>query len=56
MAVYKVFLEKDAFIYTEIPSGSTGRDEILEIAGYPNSGVGHTKRTLVKYDSTEVHG
>lgn len=56
MAVYKVFLEKDAFIYTEISSGSTGRDEILEIAGYPNSGVGHAKRALVKYDSAELHG
>ena len=55
MAVYKVFLEKDAFIHSEIPSGSTGRDEILEIASYPNSGVGHAKRTLVKYDSIELH-
>lgn len=56
MAVYKVFLEKDAFIYTEVPSGSTGRDEILEIANYTRAGVPEVKRTLVKYKNEEVHG
>jgi len=55
MAVYKVFLEKDAFIYSEIPTGSAGRDEILEIGSYPRAGVGQSKRTLIKYDSTELH-
>ena len=56
MAVYKVFLEKDSFIYSEIPSGSAGRDEILEIGSAPRAGVGQAKRTLVKYNSSEVHG
>ena len=55
MAVYKVFLEKDSFIYSETPTGSAGRDEILEIGSNARAGVGQSKRTLVKYNSEEVH-
>lgn len=55
MAVYKIFPEKDAFIYTEQPLGNTGRDEILEIGGYPNTSlIGQTSRTLIQFDSDEI--
>lgn len=55
MAVYRIFPEKDAFIYTEQVTGNTGLDEILEIAGYPDaSGTGQTSRALLKFNSDEI--
>jgi hypothetical protein len=54
MAVYKLFPSKDTFIYTEIPIGNAGYDEILELGGYPVLDVGHTARILIQFDSNEV--
>ena len=55
MAVYRIFPEKDTFIFTEVPTGNAGKDEIIEIGGYSNiSGVGDTNRILVQYSNTEI--
>ena len=55
MAVYRIFPEKDTFIFTEVPTGNAGKDEIIEIGGYSDiSGVGNTNRILVQYSATEI--
>jgi hypothetical protein len=33
MAVYRIFPEQDAFIFSEVPTNA-GLDEIVEIGGY----------------------
>lgn len=55
MAVYKIFPQQDAFIFSETPTGNSGLDEILEIGGYADiTGVGETSRILIQFDSTEI--
>ena len=54
MAKYRIFPIQDAFISTEKSLANTGRDELLEIGGYPSSGTGHTLRTLIKFDDAEI--
>ena len=55
MAVYRIFPESDTFIFSETPTGNAGRDEILEVAGYEDiSGTGRTKRTLIKFSTSEI--
>jgi len=55
MAIYKIFPESDAFIFSESPTANTGRDEILEIGGYRDiTGTGRTKRTLIKFNNAEI--
>lgn len=54
MAIYRIFPEKDTFIFTEAIKGNAGLDEILEIGGYPVSAVGQTSRTLIKFESSDI--
>lgn len=55
MAVYRIFPQQDAFIFSETPTGNSGLDEILELGGYADiSGEGETSRILVQFDSTEI--
>ena len=54
MAVYKVFLEKDAFISSQLETANTGRDEILEIGSYSSNSIGRTLRTLVKVKTDDI--
>ena len=55
MAVYRIFPEKDTFISSEVPTGNTGKDELIEIGGYPNiSGTGQTNRILIQYSTSEI--
>ena len=55
MAVYRLFPEKDAFIFSESPDANAGLDEILEIGGYQDtSGTGETSRILVQFSSEEM--
>ena len=55
MAVYRIFPEKDTFIFSETPAGNAGRDEILELGGYPNtSEVGQTSRILIQFSNQEI--
>ena len=54
MAVYKLYPDKDAFLLTENVTANTGLDEIVEIGGYPNLGIGQTSRTLIKFDTQKI--
>jgi hypothetical protein len=56
MAIYRIFPEKDTFIYTEQTTGNAGKDEIVEIGGYPSitDGTGQAARILVKFSDTEI--
>lgn len=54
MAIYRIFPESDTFIYTEDIQGNAGRDEVLELGGYPIAGVGQTSRMLFKYNTQEI--
>lgn len=54
MAVYKIFPEKTATLYSEYADMNTGRDEILEISSYYKGDIGYVNRALIQFDSTEV--
>jgi hypothetical protein len=55
MAVYRIFPQQDAFIFSEASSSNAGLDEILEIGGYTDiSGEGETSRILIQFSSTEI--
>lgn len=56
MAIYRIFPEKDAFIFTEDITANTGRDEILEIGGYPAniSKQGMASRALIKFKDAKI--
>lgn len=55
MAIYRIFPEKDASLYSETPTANAGLDEILEIGGYEDAtGVGRTIRTLVQFSSDQI--
>lgn len=55
MAVYRIFPENDTFISTEDVIGNAGKDEIIEIGGYPSlSAIGQTNRLLLKYSTSEI--
>lgn len=55
MAVYRIFPEKDTFIFSEVSSSNAGLDEIIELGGYYDvTGTGETSRILVQFSSTEI--
>lgn len=55
MAIFRIFPEKDATIYSEIPTSNTGKDEILEVGGYNDpSGTGRTARTLTQFSTNDI--
>lgn len=54
MAVYKIFPEKDTFIFTEVSTANAGYDEMIEIGGYPIQEIGQTARTLIQYKTAEI--
>lgn len=54
MAIYRIFPSQDSAIYSEKPLMNTGRDELLEIGGYPNAGVGYTARTLIQFKTSDI--
>ena len=59
MAVYRIFPEKDTFIFSE-PTiagtyGNAGKDEILEIGGYPDVNLqARSNRTLIQFRTTDI--
>lgn len=59
MAVYRIYPEKDTFIFSE-PTvagiyGNAGRDEILEIGGYPDANaIARTNRAIVQFSTTDI--
>jgi hypothetical protein len=55
MAIYKIFPEKDATIYSEYPTKNTGLDEILEASVYlDTSSNSQRSRFLIKFPSDEI--
>jgi hypothetical protein len=63
MAVYKIFPEKDATIYSEYPLKNTGIDEILELdlafnndtpSGLSGSLITETSRYLIKFPDSSI--
>jgi hypothetical protein len=55
MAVYRIYPNKDATLYSESPYSNTGADEILEIASYTDStGVVRASRAILSFDINEL--
>jgi hypothetical protein len=54
MAIYKLFPEKDATLYTQDPDMNTGLDQILEASTYLLDSNAQTSRYLIKFPSTEI--
>jgi len=54
MAVYKIFPEKDATIYSEYPSKNTGLDQLLEASTYQSDGLGQVSRYLIKFPTSQI--
>ena len=53
MAVYKIFPEKTATVYSRYPLYSTGLDPIMEVDTYNVGDTGYAARTLISFDTTE---
>ena len=56
MAIYKLFPEKDATLYTQNPAMNTGLDEILEASTYLLDDAAQTSRYLIKFSQDEING
>ena len=59
MAVYRIYPEKDTFIFSETniagQYGNAGKDEVVEIGGYTDiKGNGQTNRTLIQYATKDI--
>lgn len=55
MALYRIFPEKDTFIFSESVTGNAGLDEIIEVGGYPgDTGTGEASRILLQFSSAEI--
>lgn len=54
MAVYKLFPEKDASIYSQFPLLNTGIDEILDVSTFFTSADPQVSRFLVKFSQSEI--
>jgi len=55
MAVYKIFPEKSATIYSFYPTLNTGIDEILELSTYESiNSTGESSRILLKFPTSEI--
>jgi len=55
MAIYKIFPEKDATLYTQDPDMNTGLDEILEASTYLLDSNAQTSRYLIKFSQTSLN-
>ena len=54
MAVYKIFPEKDATMYTATPSKNTGLDQILEASTYIQNEAAQVSRYLIKFPTSQI--
>lgn len=59
MAIFRLYPEKDTTIWSEPNTaglyGNAGRDQILEIGGYPDVNLtGRTNRTLIQFNSSDI--
>ena len=55
MAIYRIFPEKDATLYTQYPTMNTGLDEILEASTYIFDSKAQTSRYLIKFSQNEIN-
>jgi hypothetical protein len=56
MAVYKIFPEKSATIYSFYPTLNTGNDEILELSTFKSvNDTNEVSRVLIKFPSSEIN-
>ena len=56
MAVYKIFPEKSATIYSFYPTLNTGNDEILELSTFESiNSTNEVSRILIKFPSSEIN-
>lgn len=55
MAVYKIFPEKTATLYSYYPTTNTGLDEIIELSTYYTvAGTNEVSRGLIKFPSSQI--
>ena len=55
MAVYKIFPEKSATLYSYYPTLNTGLDEILELSTFESiDGTNEVSRILIQFPTTEI--
>jgi len=54
MAIYKIFPEKDATLYSAYPTQNTGLDEILEVSTTYLPGEPQVSRFLIKFSTEEI--
>jgi hypothetical protein len=54
MAIYKLFPEKDATIYSGFPVMNTGIDEILEVSTFYDTTSPEVSRFLIQFSQTEI--
>jgi hypothetical protein len=55
MAIYKIFPDKDASIYSSYPIKNTGLDEILDLSIYDSiSNTGEVSRILISFTNSEI--
>ena len=55
MAVYKIFPEKDASIYSQFPLLNTGVDQVLDVSTFYNTAGPQVSRFLIKFSQTEIN-
>lgn len=56
MAVYKIFPEKSATLYSYYPATNTGQDEILEISTYYSiTGTNEVSRATIQFSTTQIN-
>ena len=55
MAIFKIFPEKDTFIYTESAKANAGLDEIVELGGYPIDKYGMASRILLQFSQDKIN-
>ena len=54
MAIYKIFPEKDATLYTEFPNKNTGLDQIIEASTYQANATAQVSRYLIKFPTSQI--
>jgi hypothetical protein len=56
MAVYKIFPEKTATLYSYYPTTNTGLDEIIELSTYYSlTGTNEVSRGLIKFPTSQIN-
>lgn len=54
MAIYRIFPEKDATLYSRYEATNTGLDEILEISSYYLGSSSFVNRSVIQFSNSEV--